>query len=616
MGADSGGTFTDVVLGDGRSLKVPSTPTDPGSAVRSGIAALQVDRPEVLAHGTTVATNALLEGRLARVALFTTDGFTDVIEIARQDRPSLYDPFVDRPEPLVARSDRIGVAERTAADGTILTEPDPASIGVPDDGVESVAVCLLHSDVNAANEAAVAAVLRARGWDVTASHEVSPEFREYERTVTTVLNAALGPRCGDYLTALGPMADEVVVMTSAGTLVDLRRAAEVPAVLLLSGPAAGAAAAAEVAAACGFDDAVSFDMGGTSTDVCLIRGGRPEVAAQQVVGGYPVRLPALAVHTVGAGGGSIAALDPGGALRVGPRSAGAVPGPACYGRGGTEPTVTDANLLLGRIPPGTAFGGLGVLDSEAAAAAMSDAGVSPQGVVSVVNATMVQALRRVSVQQGVDPASLALVAFGGAGPLHAAELAEELGVSAVIVPSMAGVLSAVGLLTSSRGVELVHSWATPRDHAGLSEEAQRLAEEAHRVLDRAAAPVGRRSVESSFDCRYAGQSHDLRVRAVSDFHDEHRRVNGYARPGDRVEVTAVRVAVTAEAPMSIRDLSAAARPAVPGTRPGAGSPVTALPVTGPEVIAREDTTIWVPEGWEATEGPLGALVLRRRGERP
>ncbi|MCZ7628552.1 MAG: hydantoinase/oxoprolinase family protein [Microthrixaceae bacterium] len=400
VGADSGGTFTDIVDPSGRILKVPSTPEDPGEAVRAGLAQLGIDRPGFLSHGTTVATNALLEGTVARVALVTNSGFADVIEIARQDRPSLYDPWVDRPPPLVSRTDRIEVEGRIGPDGHEIT-PVVGVEGIEvDPAVDAVAVVLLHSDLNPAHEELIATGLRRRGWDVTASHEVSPEFREYERTVTTVLNAALRPVCSSYLKGLRAMAEEVAVMTSGGALVEADRASQVPASLLLSGPAAGARAAAVVAAACGYPDALSFDMGGTSTDVCLISGGAPKMAAQQVVAGYPVRLPALDIHTVGAGGGSIAGLDPGGALVVGPRSAGAVPGPVCYGRGGTVPTVTDANLLTGRIPLGSAFSGLGTLDERAAADAMRAAGVDPGGVLRVVNTTMVQALRRVSVARG------------------------------------------------------------------------------------------------------------------------------------------------------------------------------------------------------------------------
>ncbi len=595
VGADSGGTFTDVVGTDGRILKIPSTPADPGAAVRDGLAALTGPgpRPALLAHGTTVATNAVLEGTVARVALVCTEGLADVVEIGRQHRPSLYDPWHDRPAPLVGRSDRLEVGGRLDATGAVLV-PLGGEVPSPADGVEAVAVCLLHADLEPVHEREVAARLRSRGWDVSASHEVSPEFREYERTVTTVLNAALRPVCAPYLAGLEGEADEVAVMTSAGGLVDLDTAAATPAALLLSGPAAGARAAAAVAVACGFPDAVSFDMGGTSTDVCLVLDGAPAEVAQHEVAGHPVRLPSVDVHTVGAGGGSIARLDAGGALVVGPASAGAVPGPACYRRGGTAPTVTDADLVAGRLPAGVALAGIGELDRAAAAAALEVAGVDADGVIRVVEAGMEQAIRRVSVERGLDPAGLALVAFGGAGPLHACALAESLGMAAVIVPAAAGVLSAVGLLTSPRRRELVRSRPRPAHLGGLAEEVRQLAEEAGRLLPGA-------TVRTSVDARYAGQSHELTVPGPGAFAAEHRARNGYERPGHPVEVTAVRAVATRPAPAPIEDVLAG----------WAGR--WAQRVTGPVALTRDDCTIWVPPGWEGTEGPLGSLVLRRRG---
>ncbi|HEX2039233.1 MAG TPA: hydantoinase/oxoprolinase family protein, partial [Acidimicrobiales bacterium] len=359
VGVDTGGTFTDVVTDDGRVRKVPSTPHDPAVGVAEG---LGDERPATLAHGTTVATNALLERRGARIALVTNAGFADVIEIARQDRPSLYDLWADRPVPLVPRELRFEVGGRLDGNGREVEPFDPASLPSLPDDVEHVAVCLLHADLNPTHEKAVAAVLRERGPAVTLSSDVSPEFREYERTVTTVIDAYLRPACSPYLSALEGLADEVLVMTSAGGLVPVAQGAERPASLLLSGPAGGVRAAAAAALAAGFPDAVTFDMGGTSTDVCLVLNGVPAPAAQRSVAGFPVRLPSLDVHTIGAGGGSIASVDPGGALVVGPRSAGAVPGPACYGRGGMQPTVTDADLLLGRIPHDAVLPDLGGLD--------------------------------------------------------------------------------------------------------------------------------------------------------------------------------------------------------------------------------------------------------------
>ncbi len=607
VGADTGGTFTDVVAADGTAAKVPSTPEDPGEAVRAGLASAGEARPDVLAHGTTVATNALLERRGAAVALVTNRGFADVVEIARQDRPSLYDSRVDRPEPLVPRHRRYEVEGRLAADGTELEPLEVESLPVLDPAVASVAICLLHADLNPAHERAVARRLGDQGHDVSCSHEVSPEFREYERTSTTVVNAYLRPVCRSYLRGLDGAAGEVLVLTSAGGLVPAGEAAEIPASLLLSGPAGGVRAAAAVAAVCGWPDAISFDMGGTSTDVCLIQGGVPQPATQREAGGFPVRLPSLDIHTVGAGGGSIARIDPGGALVVGPRSAGALPGPACYGRGGEEPTVTDADLVLGRIPTGGAFPGLGGLDAEAAWAALGRAGVDAGGVVAVVDAGMEQALRQVSVARGVDPRELALVAFGGAGPLHACALAEALGMPAVIVPPRAGVLSAVGLLCSPVQHDVVRSWPTPRDHAGLEAALDEMAERARAELGGQVASLGHGDgpdageeveVETALDCRYAGQSHELTVPAVAEFAPEHRRRNGFDRPEAPVEVVALRARATRPAPLEVTDLPA------PPERRAAG---------GATVVSEPDCTIWVAEGWRADPGPVGALLLTRRG---
>jgi len=605
VGVDTGGTFTDVVAADGRSAKVLSTPDDPAVAVAAGLAALDV-RPSLLAHGTTVATNALLERRGAVVALVTNQGLADVVEIGRQDRPSLYDQLADRPEPLVPRELRFEVRGRLAADGSEVEPLDLASLSDLGDGagrVETVAVCLLHADLNPEHERAVAVHLRGLGLDVVCSHEVSPEMREYERTVTTVINASLRPRIRGYLRRLADLADEVLVMTSAGGLLPTTDAAELPAALLLSGPAGGVRAGAAAAVANGFADAITFDMGGTSTDVCLILDGDPAPAAQRDVGGFTVRFPSLDVHTIGAGGGSIARLDAGGALVVGPESAGARPGPACYGQGGTRPTVTDANLVAGRIPAESAFGGLR-LDRAAAEAALTSAGVSAEGVVAVVNSNMERALRAVSVERGVDPRGLALVAFGGAGPLHAVELADALGMSAVVVPSRAGVLSAVGLLTAPRRRDLVRSWPTPSDHSGLTGALKALADEAAELMSGEPAAGGRQNdpgteVETSVDCRYAGQSHELTVSDVQAFHAEHSRRNGYARPEQPVEVVAIRATVRRAASVEFDRLPLPEGPPRRATY-------------GPAVLAEADCTVWVPDGWVARAGAAGAWILRRR----
>ena len=600
VGVDTGGTFTDLVTADGDVAKVLSTPDDPVRAIRSAIdgatPAGVPARPDFLAHGTTVATNALLERRGAAVALVTTGGLADVIEIGRQDRPSLYDQLASRPEPLVPRRWRYEVTGRLAADGSELTPVDAEGLPDIDGEVEAVAVCLLHADIEPAQERVVAEALRARGHDVSCSHEVSPEMREVERTVTTVINAALRPRCRAYLRGVADLAEDALVMTSAGGLLSAAEGAELPAALLLSGPAGGVRAGAAAAVANGYADAITFDMGGTSTDVCLVVGGSPAPAAEREVAGFTVRFPALDVHTIGAGGGSIARIDPGGALVVGPQSAGADPGPACYGRGGDDATVTDANLVAGRIAADAAFGGLR-LDAGFAHAALDRAGVTADGVIAVVDANMERALRAVSVERGVDPGGLALVAFGGAGPLHACALAEALGMPAVIVPARAGVLSAVGLLTAPRRRDLVRSWPTPQDHACLTEALGALGKAAAGLVGPAGGDAAPPTVETAVDCRYRGQSHELTVASVGEFHDEHRRRNGYARPDEPVEVVALRAVATRPPTVAVDDLPAADR--------------LEDEVRGPAVIAEPDCTIWVADGWTARAGAGGALVMHR-----
>ncbi len=599
VGSDTGGTFTDLVDERGRVAKVLSTPEDPAEAVGAGLGALRARRVDLLAHGTTVATNALLEGRLATTALVTTQGFADVVEIARQDRPRLYDQWADRPPPLVERDRRLEVAGRLDATGK-----EVEGLGeIPEvpEGTEAVAVCLLHADLDAGHERAVTEALRAGGWVVSASHEVSPEFREYERSVTTVVNAALGPVCRAYLEALAPLAQRVLVMTSAGGLVPVAAASRIPARLLLSGPAGGVRAAAAYAVAAGFPDAVTFDMGGTSTDVALVLDGEPSPAGERDVGGYPIRLPSLDVHTIGAGGGSIASIDPGGALVVGPRSAGAVPGPACYGRGGEAPTVTDADLVAGRIPDDIGFEALGELDRGAAALALALLGIgtaedAAAGVIEVVDAAMERAVRRVSVERGVDPAGLALVAFGGAGPLHACALAERLGMAAVVIPPRAGVLSAVGMLAAPVQHDVVRTWPTPGDHAGLDAALAELGRDAVRgLVADAGGSEADVEVVTALDARYEGQSHELRVPAVADFAEHHQRRNGYDRPDHPVEVVALRATARRAAPLDLARLKAVKRPSM----------------TGPAVVVEDDTTIWVPTGWRGEPGPGGTLVLRQ-----
>jgi N-methylhydantoinase A/oxoprolinase/acetone carboxylase beta subunit len=587
-GVDTGGTFTDVVTAAGEVVKLPSRPADPAGVVAEGLR--RVGGAATLAHGTTVATNALLERNGGRVALITTEGHRDVIEIARQARPSLYDIWADRALPMVPRPLRFEVAGRLDPSGR---EVEPVG-SLPDlpSGLDAVAVCLLHSDLNPNHEVQVESLLRHSPPVVVRSSVVSPEYREYERMATTVLDAYLRRPCAGYLAALGRLAPEVFVLTSVGGLVPVQEAAARPVSLLLSGPAGGVLAASAAARAAGYADCVTLDMGGTSTDVCLIRAGRPEPAGERVVAGLPVRVPSLDVLTIGAGGGSIARVDPGRALLVGPGSAGADPGPCCYGRGGDRPTVTDADLVARRIPT-EGLPGLGRLDVAAAKQALETLGASAGDVIAVVDEAMAQALRAVSIARGVDPAGLALVAFGGAGPLHACALADSLGMPAVVVPPRAGVLSAVGILGAPRQVDLVRSWPEPSDHAGAEAAAAALAAEAEA---RCGGGVDRVSV--AFDCRYAGQSHEITVPSATAFAEEHVRRRGYALGRSPVEVIAVRASAQVYSPVDSAGLA-------PPARRG--------PIQGPAVIAEADCTVWVAGGWTAWVHPGGSWVLERAG---
>ncbi len=575
LGVDVGGTFTDAVLvEEGRILtaKVPTAVRQEESvlaAVRAVGAGAGLER---FAHGTTVATNALLERRGARIAYVGNAGFEHLLHLRRQTRAHLYRLCAEHPDPLVPLERCHGVRGRLGPEG----ELEPLDLdSLPEPGeVDAIAVCLLFAFRDASHERAVAAELRRRhpGVHVVASHEVAPEFREYERASTTAADAYLAPVTAGYLRALAVAASEAglpepVVMLSSGGVLPVEEAAAHPARLLVSGPAGGVVGAGLLARRAGFADAIAFDMGGTSTDVCLLPGGRAVRVSEREVGGVPVRLPSVDVHTVGAGGGSLVRRDAGGALRVGPESAGANPGPACYGRGG-GPTVTDANLLLGRLPAELP-GGL-VLDREAAAAALE--GVDPAAVVEVVNAEMLRALRVVSVERGHDPREFALVAYGGAGPLHACALAEELGMEAVLVPAAAGVLSALGLAAGDERRDRVVSHVRP---LGEVDELPR---------------------EGEADLRYRGQSFELSVPLGADlaarFHRAHEERYGYADRGREVELVAVRTADV-----------------VPG-------PALELPsgeprhVSGPDVVEQDGSTIWIPPGWAGVRDGAGWVLTR------
>ena len=569
LGVDVGGTFTDAVLveeGRIRTAKVPTAARQEESVLDAARAAGAGAGLTRFAHGTTVATNALLERRGARIAYVGNDGFEHLLHLRRQTRAHLYRLCAEHPEPLVPLERCHGVRGRLGPEG----ELEPLDLGsLPDvREADAIAVCLLFAFRDASHERAVAAELRRRhpGVHVVASHEVAPEFREYERASTTAADAYLAPVAARYLRALVAAASEAglpepVVMLSSGGVLPAEEAAAHPARLLVSGPAGGVVGAGLLARRAGFTDAIAFDMGGTSTDVCLLPGGQAVRVAEREVGGVPVRLPSVDVHTVGAGGGSLVRRDAGGALRVGPESAGADPGPACYGRGG-GPTVTDANLLLGRLPEELP-GGL-VLDRDAAAAALE--GIDPAAVVEVVNAEMLRALRVVSVERGHDPREFALVAYGGAGPLHACALAEELGMEAVLVPAAAGVLSALGLAAGDERRDRVVSHVRP-----LGE-----------VYDL--------PTEGEADVRYRGQSFELTVPLGGDlaerFHGAHEERYGYADRERQVELVAVRTAEVVRGP----ELE------LPSGEPER--------LSGPALLELDGSTLWIPPGWEgARDGP-------------
>src|SRR6476659_6783595 len=478
LGVDVGGTFTDAVLLDGGAIhtaKVPTTPGEESAGVmaaiekvlrRAGAGAAQV---EAFSHGMTVGTNALLEERGARTALIATSGFADLLEIGRQDRPELYRLCAPKPAPLVEQELRFEAVERAGPEGVIEPlapeEPERVARAVRESGAESVAVCLLFSYLDPAHERRIAEHLRRELPDVhvSASHEVLPLFREYERCSTTTIDAYLSPLLGRYLSRLGEAATEgglprPLVMQSSGGVAKAEEAARAGAWSVLSGPAGGAVGAGLLARACGDGNALGLDMGGTSCDVCVVEGGEVRRTDSRRIGGRVIQLPMVDIHTVGAGGGSVGWRDPGGALRVGPRSAGAEPGPACYGRGGTEPTVTDANLVLGHLSADVPLAGDVALDADAAHAAVGrladalglDVRECAEGIVRVANAEMVRALRVMTVERGIDPRHFALLAFGGAGPLHAAAIAQELGMTRILVPRASGVLSALGLAAADR----------------------------------------------------------------------------------------------------------------------------------------------------------------------
>lgn len=570
IGIDTGGTFTDFVCVEGNRVRVhkePSTPADPALAIVAGLRHLGVETGATVVHGSTVATNALLERKGARAALITTAGFEDVLEIGRQARRAIYDLNVTKPPPLVPADRRLGVRERLDHAGQVI---EPLAAGdvtaaverVRALKVESVAVCLLHAYANPAHETAITRALEHEtGLFVTASHAVLPEFREYERCSTTAMNAYVGPVMHHYLGRLGERLSghRVRIMQSNGGILSLDAARRQAVQTILSGPAGGAVGGFELGRRGGFAQVITFDMGGTSTDVSLCPGGLNRTSEGEV-GDLPIRVPVIDIHTVGAGGGSIAYRDPGGALRVGPQSAGADPGPACYGRGGAEPTVTDANLVLGRLSAPHFLGGTARLDAGAAREAVArfarTMGLTPvqaaEGITRVANATMERAIRVISLERGHDPREFALVCFGGAGAMHAADLARTLGIPRVVVPESAGALSALGLLLADFVRDYSQTLLVPV--AGL--DARRV-EAAFRRLEARAREefVGEGfkprqvALERSLDLRYMGQGFELNVPAGRDvgrrFHALHQRRYGYADPRRAVELVNVRLLATA-----------------------------------------------------------------------
>jgi N-methylhydantoinase A len=648
LGVDVGGTFTDVVILSGGRLvtaKVPSTPSDQSEGVLAGVEAADFDASglEAFAHGMTVATNALLERRGARLALVTTEGFRDVIEIGRQNRPSLYDLTRDRPPALVPRELRFTVRERMGPDGELaeLDEDDLARVvdAVRDAGVEAVAVCLLFAFLHPEHEQRVGEALRSQldGVHVSLSSEVLPEFREFERFATTAADAYLAPRLSAYLGRLAERSEEAglptpLVMQSSGGVIDLDAAVSAAAACVLSGPAGGVVGAAYAAAASGYEDLLTFDMGGTSTDVAPVIGGDAQTTTDSVVAGVPLKLPMVDVHTVSAGGGSIAWADAGGALRVGPQSAGAEPGPAAYGAGGEEPTVTDANLFLGYLEDGATLGGEVVLQRELAEQALErlgsqlglDALQTARGIVRVANAEMTRALRVISVERGLDPRDFALVAFGGAGGMHACALADELGMRTLVVPKAAGVLSALGLAISDVRRDYVEVLLGEPDADRLEPAFGDLEARAREDLDDPRLSRGA-------DLRYRGQSFELTVDAgeleslVARFHDAHEQRYGYRMEEEPVELVNVRVTATVavdkpelqEEPAEGDGRSGRRRASFDGdwvevavfdrTEMGAGSEVS-----GPALVEFPEATCVIAPDWAGRVDDAGSLVLERR----
>jgi N-methylhydantoinase A len=646
LAVDTGGTFTDLlVFREGRihALKVPSTPRDPSEGVLTGLRQLIPESEDfALIHGSTVATNTLLERKGATVALITNRGFEDVIEIGRQNRPQLYALVGHRLPPLVPRGLRVGVAGRLDSRGEVLEPLNATELeALPRRlaGAESLAIVLLHSYANPAHEQTIAEVLREMGLPLAVSSELIPEYREYERTSTTVVNAYVAPVMSSYLGRLAreAKAEPIRVMASNGGVLPVARAVAQPVHTILSGPAGGVVGALAWGRKVGFDDIITFDMGGTSTDVSLCP-GRPLHTLEFEIGGQPVALPVIDIHTVGAGGGSLARLDPGGALRVGPQSAGADPGPICYGRGGRQLTVTDANVWLGRLPADAFLGGEGRLvpdevesEMKRLASAMSTSQeAAAEGILAVVNSAMERALRVISVERGHDPADFSLVAFGGAGGLHVAELAARLGTPRALIPPGPGLLSAFGMLVAPISQDLSRTVLVSdqdAEHEALLEEVfgSLEAEALSRMADDGF-PAESVSLERRVDARYRGQSFELRVPAEGwqdRFHGLHRERYGYARLDTAVEAVTLRVAARThglEVPSPRLEPATGPPPTEPAEVLTDGRRQKAVRVwrrdlrsghslQGPSLVLEYSSTTWIPEGWQLQVDGWGCLHL-------
>jgi N-methylhydantoinase A len=658
-GVDTGGTFTDIVLlQDGKMTvhKVLSTPDDPSRSILQGLQEQDaLDSLDVIVHGSTVATNAVLERKGVVTGLVTTAGFRDVLEIGRQTRPKLYDLKAQKVPPLVPRARRLEVVERLNERGEVLTALDEDSLRVAletlqQEGVESVAISLLFSFANPEHEQRVAEYIRSADMYVSASSEVLPEFREYERTSTVVLNAYVGPLMNRYLAQLEralPEASVLRIMQSNGGSISSTMARQEAARTLLSGPAAGVVGAAHVAQASGYNRIITLDIGGTSTDVALVDEMVVETTEGKI-GGYPTKLPMIDIHTIGAGGGSIAWFDPGGAMRVGPASMGAEPGPAAYGRGGQEATVTDAHVVLGRLLPEAFLGGTMQLERERARDAIArlaqrletDEEAAALGIIRVVNANMEAAIRVISVERGGDPRDFTLVAFGGAGPLHACELAAALRIPRVLIPASPGVLSALGMLLADTLKDYVRTIMVPAEEAQelVNSTLRELEEMGRHDLAREGIPSERIVIESFLDLRYRGQSYELTIPfegnmldASTSFHRTHEQRFSYSDPNERVQIVNVRLKARGLNPFAALERQEVEEniSAVPVTMrnvvfAGGDGPTReetavyeraslrpGMSFSGPAIVTQYDTTTVVPPEWNARIDAVGNLLIER-----